>query len=91
MSLPLKFEVEEVLKVTNVGIVLSGMVLEGILLKDMKIKIGPTQLKTSVVNFTVHPSLFWNGAKPFDRCYFLISNPELYSSIKKGDIVVEDK
>ena len=42
MSLPLKFEVEEVLKVTNVGIVLSGMVLKGILLKDMKIKIGPT-------------------------------------------------
>ena len=90
MSLPLKFEVEEVLKVTNEGVALGGMVLEGILLKDMKIKVGPTQLKTSVVNFISILSIFHDGAKPFDKCYFSISNPELFSSIKKGDIVIED-
>ena len=91
MNLPLKFEVEEVEKVTNAGVCLLGTVLEGILLKDMKIKIGHTQLKTSVVEFISCLSIFHNGAKPFDRCFFQISNPELFSSIKKGDIVIEYK
>ena len=91
INLPLKFQVEEIDKVTNVGVCLTGIVLEGRLLKDMKIKIGLSQLKTSVVNFEVHPCRFINGAKPFQRCSFSISNSELYSSIQKGDIVVEDK
>ena len=91
INLPLKFKVEEVLKVTNVGVCLKGEVLEGILLENMKLKIGPSQLKTTVIAFEAWPSRFLNGVKPLSVCVFSISNPELYPLIKKGDIAFEDK
>ena len=48
---PLKFEIEDVYKITNIGTVVYGKVIQGKVVPGMKIKIGPKRLKTSVVRF----------------------------------------
>ena len=89
---PLKFEIEDVYKITNFGTVVYGKVIQGKVVPGMKIKIGPKGLKTSVVRFESHPSIFhcYGGAIPGDKADFSISNKELYSEIKKGDIIEDD-
>ena len=89
---PLKFEIEEVYKVTNIGTVVYGKVIQGKVVPGMKIKIGPRRLKTSVVRLESHPLIFnyYGGAVPGDKADFSISNKELYSEIKKGDIIEDD-
>ena len=89
---PLKFEIEEIYKITNIGTVVYGKVIQGKVVPGMKIKIGPKGLKTSVVQFESHPLIFnYNGgAVPGDKADFSLSNKELYSEIKKGDIIEND-
>ncbi len=89
---PLKFEIEEIYKVTNIGTVVYGKVIQGKVFPGMKIKIWPKGLKIYVVRFESHPLIFYynGGAVPGEKADFSISNKELYSEIKKGDIIESD-
>ena len=92
MKKPLKFQIEDVYKITNIGTVVYGKVIQGKIVPGMKVKIGPKRLKTSVVRFESHPCIFnyHGGAVPGDKADFSISNEELFSEIKKGDIIEDD-